>query len=93
MENRHLKLVEREIRRINRLFIKDEMKVEFNMVNYESVMEYFGTPMYVAQVTLIHFPDSISGRVIDIISRFCLRNLMTYQVRLNADKTLFIEIS
>lgn len=93
MEHRHIKLVEREIRRINRLFIKDVLKAEFNMANYEGVMDYGFTPMYVAQVILENFEDSIPGRLIDMISRFCLRNFMSYQVRLTPNKTIFIEIS
>lgn len=93
MEHRHIKLVEREIRRINRLFIKDVLKAEFNMGNYESVMDYGFTPMYVAQVTLEGLEDSFPGRLIDMISQFCSRNFMSYQVRLTPNKTIFIEIS
>lgn len=93
MEHRHIKLVEREIKRINRLFIKEVLKVEFNMANYNSVVDFGFTPMYVAQVTLENFEDSFPGRLIDMISQFCLRNFMSYQVRLTPNKTLFIEIS
>lgn len=93
MEHRHIKLVEREIRRINRLFTKEVLKVEFDMANYNSVVDYGFTPMYVAQVTLENFEDSLPGRLIDMISQFCSRNFMSYQVRLTPNKTIFIEIS
>lgn len=92
MEKRHVKLVEREIRRINRLFCEDQLRVEFRIMNYDSVCDFGHTPMYIAEVKPIHFMESISGRIIDILSTFCQRNFMLYQVRLK-NGLMYIEIT
>lgn len=92
MEERHVKLVEREIRRINRLFNEDQLRVDFRMMNYDSVCEFGHTQMYIAEVNPICFVVSISGRIIDILSQFCQRNFMSYQVRLKNEQ-MIIEIT
>lgn len=92
MEERHVKLVEREIRRINRLFCEDQLRVEFRMINYDNVCDFGYTPMYIAEVKPFHFVECIHGGIIDILSTFCHRNFMSYQMRLK-NGLMYIEIT